>query len=470
MSHDRHDTAAAGLWRGPGTGLATAGVPAALGGAAAGQPGAFPVWGVAALLAAVSDALTSRFGAVTVRGELSSLSRPASGHLYFSLKDAQGQPALLRCAMFRRAAGLLDFVPADGTQVELRGRLALYEPRGDLQFVAESMRRVGAGGLYEEFLRLRARLQAQGLFDPERRRAIPAWPRAVGVVTSPGAAALRDVLSALARRAPQVHVRVYPCLVQGAEAPASIVQALRTAAARAEVDTLLLVRGGGSLEDLWAFNDERVVRAVAASPIPLVCGVGHETDVTLSDLAADLRAPTPTAAAELAAPSREEALAALAPWAQRLARALRHRLDREAQRLDLLTRRAGGPAAGLARAEERLEALGRRLGTALGTRVSWSAQAPRALAARLGRAAPVALAARGQRLEDLGRRLEAAHPRQVLRRGYAWISSAEGAPLTRAAGVRPGQTIEAVLVDGRLHASVAAVELDPPGTRSSSAT
>jgi exodeoxyribonuclease VII large subunit len=421
-----------------------------------------PVWSVGALLLAVADALGARFGAVTVRGELSSLSRPASGHLYFSLKDDAGQGALMRCVMFRRAASLLDFAPAEGHQIELRGRLAVYEPRGDLQFVAESMRRLGAGSLYEEFLRLRARLQAQGLFDPQRRRPLMRFPRAVGVVTSLGAAALQDVLTALARRAPQVHVIVYPCLVQGAEAPASIIQALSLAGQRAEVDTVLLVRGGGSLEDLWAFNDERVVRTVAACPLPVVCGVGHETDITLSDLAADLRAPTPTAAAELAAPDREQALAALDPWQQRLARALRQRLDRESQRLDLLARRAGVPAAGLARAAERLDGLQWRLATALASRLARSTQMPQGLQGRLGRAAQVALVQQSRRLDALAHRLAAAHPAAVLGRGFAWIESSAGAAITRAADARPGQRISAVLADGRLHAQVRDVELDPP--------
>ncbi|MBI3156804.1 MAG: exodeoxyribonuclease VII large subunit, partial [Burkholderiales bacterium] len=282
------------------------------------------VWGVAPLLLAAGDALQARFGALAVRGELSGFTRAASGHCYFSLKDADGAPALLRCAIFRRAASLLDFAPADGQQVELRGRLAVYEPRGDLQFVAEAMQRVGAGSLYEQFLRLKAALQAEGLFDPARRKPLPRLPRRIGVVTSPQAAAWRDVLTTLARRAPQVEVVLYPAPVQGADAPPALVQAIAMAQARRQldgVDLLLLVRGGGSLEDLWAFNDERVVRAVAACTLPIVCGVGHETDLSLCDLAADLRAPTPTAAAELATPARDELLAALAALAQRAARA-----------------------------------------------------------------------------------------------------------------------------------------------------
>ncbi|MDE2274818.1 MAG: exodeoxyribonuclease VII large subunit, partial [Burkholderiales bacterium] len=260
-------------------------------------------WGVAALLLAMGDALAARFGAVAVRGELSGFSRAASGHCYFTLKDAEGAQALLRCAMFRRAAGLLDFTPADGQQVALRGRLAVYEARGELQLVVESMQRVGAGTLFEEFLRRRARMEAAGLFEAARKRPLPRHATPLGIVTSLGAAALHDVLTTLARRAPHVRVVVYPSLVQGADAPAALVAALQLADRRNEVDVLLLVRGGGSIEDLWAFNDERVVQAVVASRLPVVCGVGHETDVTLCDLAADLRAPTPTAAAELAAPS-----------------------------------------------------------------------------------------------------------------------------------------------------------------------
>ncbi len=220
-------------------------------------------WSVAGLLVATADALAARFGAVSVRGELSGFSRAASGHCYFSLKDSDGAVAVLRCAMFRRSASLVDFGPADGHQVELRGRLGVYEARGELQMVVESMQRVGSGALYEEFLRRRAQLASEGLFDAGRKRPLPAHPRALGIVTSLAAAALHDVLSALQRRSPQVRVVIYPSLVQGADAPAALVQALQRAGQRAEVDVLLLVRGGGSLEDLWAFNDERVVRAVA---------------------------------------------------------------------------------------------------------------------------------------------------------------------------------------------------------------
>lgn len=417
-------------------------------------------WSVAALLLAITDALTARFGGVTVSGELAGFTRAASGHCYFSLKDADGAPALVRCAMFRRAASLLDFAPADGQRVEVRGRIALYEPRGDLQFVAESMRRQGAGSLYEEFLRLKARLEAAGLFDPARRRAVAAFPRVLGVVSSLGAAALQDVLTALARRAPHVRVVVYPCLVQGAEAPATILTALRIAADHRLADTLLLVRGGGSLEDLWAFNDERVVRAVAGSPIPVVCGVGHETDVTLSDLAADLRAPTPTAAAELAAPVRQDLLDRLQAVQHRLARALQRTLERQAQRLDLLAERAQRPRQVLMAQQHRLGALEGRLGMAVRARSRQAAERASVFEARLRRALTVTVQARQWRLQALATRLEGVNPRGVLKRGYAWVARPDGRPVTRVDGLAPGDAIDAVFENGQVRATVASVQRD----------
>ncbi|MBN8511351.1 MAG: exodeoxyribonuclease VII large subunit, partial [Burkholderiales bacterium] len=330
-----------------------------------GRPPSPSVWDVQPLLLATADLLQARFGALTVRGEIAGFNRAASGHCYFGLKDLGGAGALLRCAMFRRAAGLAGFDLRDGQQVEVRGRLALYEARGELQMVVEAAQRLGAGALYEEFLRLKARLEAEGLFDPARKRALPRWPRTIGVVTSTAAAALHDVLAALARRAPQVRVIVYPSPVQGREAAAALAAALALAGRRGEVDVLLLVRGGGSLEDLWSFNDERVVRAVAASPIPVVCGVGHETDVTLADLAADVRAATPTAAAELAAPARAEALARLEAAERLLGLRLRRIVEMQAQRLDALALRLGAPARALQGQGQALDALQHRLRLAL---------------------------------------------------------------------------------------------------------
>lgn len=411
-------------------------------------------WTVSALLLAIADSVAARFSSVTVRGEISGFVRASSGHCYFSLKDADGAPALVRCAMFRRAATLLDVVPSDGLKVQVRGRIAVYEPRGELQMVVESLQREGVGSLYEEFLRLRARLAAQGLFDPGRRRPVETVPRAIGIVTSLAAAALHDVLTALARRAPHVRIVVYPSLVQGADAPRALVVALELAAARRDVDTLLLVRGGGSLEDLWAFNDERVVRAVAQSPIPVICGVGHETDITLSDLAADLRAPTPTAAAELAALPAAELQARLATLAQQLVRATRRVVDTQTQRLDLVAHRAGRPAQALAGQGQRLHALGQRVDAAWRRRLEAARWALEPMARRLLTAGRVDLARRRSALQAVEARLAAAHPRQVLERGYAWVQDAEGRPVMHAAQLAVGDPIEAVFADGRASARV----------------
>ena len=418
-------------------------------------------WSVSALLLATGDALAARFGAVSVRGELSGLSRASSGHWYFALKDSDGAAALLRCAMFRRATTLVDFAPADGQQVELRGRLSVYESRGELQMVVESLQRLGAGTLYEEFLRRRARLEALGLFDAARKRALPTWPAALGIVTSLAAAALRDVLTTLQRRAPQVRVVIYPAPVQGVDAPAALAEALRLAAKRNEVELLLLVRGGGSLEDLWAFNDERVVQAVAASALPVVCGVGHETDVTLCDLAADLRAATPTAAAELAAPARDEALAALRSRQLALQRAAERALQSRAQRLDTLVLRLGQPARGLAGQIDRLRELAQRMRLALAQRGERGALELPRLAGRLRRALAAQLQAHQLRLSAATQRLQAHDPQRVLRRGYAWVESADGRPVTSAASLQPGQAIRTVWADGRALAVVTSVELPP---------
>jgi len=422
-------------------------------------------WTVAALLVATADALASRFGAVAVRGELSGFSRAASGHCYFSLKDADGAQALLRCAMFRRAAALLDFAPGDGQQVELRGRLGVYDARGELQLVVESMQRMGAGALYEEFLRRRAKLAAEGLFDAARKRELPAFPQGLAVVTSTAAAALRDVLSALQRRAPQVHVVVVPTPVQGADAPVAIAQAIMRAnkhAASLGLQTLLLVRGGGSLEDLWAFNDERVVRAIAASALPVVCGVGHETDVTLADLVADVRAPTPTAAAELAAPAQDEALRALAQAAVRLQNAARRQLQLQAQRLDHSALRLGQPARGLAGASQVLETLSHRLLRGLQQVHERQGQRLARLALRLRQGMHAPLQQAPLRLQAMAERLQAQDPARVLRRGYAWVESLDGRPVLGVAGLRQGQALRAVWADGRAEAEVLRVEPLPP--------
>lgn len=416
---------------------------------------------MAGLVQAVADALAARFPVCVVRGELSAFTRAASGHCYFSLKDADGEAALLRCAMFRRAAGLLDFAPADGQLVEMRGRLAVYEPRGELQFVVEGMQRAGAGALFEQFLRLKARLEAQGLFEASRKRPIDPFPARLGVVTSLSGAALHDVLTTLARRSPHVEVVVYPSLVQGAEAPAALVQALSEASQRHEVDTLLLCRGGGSLEDLWAFNDERVVRAIVACSVPVVCGVGHETDITLADLAADLRAPTPTAAAELAAPATAACAETLAVLQRRAGQRLRTALDTQAQRLDGLARRLARPAESVRVRQQQLVLLGQRLGTAGSRLVERHAAQQQQLARRLVRAAEVDLRSRAQRLDAFGQRLQALDPQHVLARGYAWLTDAQGHVLQSVRQLSPGQDLQATLADGRAGLTVAKIEPDP---------
>ena len=418
---------------------------------------------VAALVRDVAEALASRFNVCAVRGEISGLSRAASGHSYFTLKDADGQAALIRCAMFRRAGSLLDFMPTDGQLVEVRGRVAVYEARGELQFIVEAMQRAGAGALYEQFLRLRARLEAQGLFDAAHKRPLPAFPRSVGIVTSLGAAALHDVLTALARRSPHVGVVVYPCLVQGEAAPAALCAAIELASQRAEVDVLIVCRGGGSLEDLWAFNDERVVRAIAQTSMPVVCGVGHETDVTLSDLAADLRAPTPTAAAELVAPRTQDGLDQLAGRAAWLQRRVGAMLDAHAQRLDRSAQR-------LSRPDERLRVHAQRLGL-LAHRLA--DQLPRALEARrvrlhqldidLRRAAARHLARRSEALGGLAVRLTALDPQRVLARGYAWlIDAGSGRAVTSVAQLQVGSRLHAVLADGAAGAVVTDLPPDLP--------
>src|SRR5688500_12123430 len=272
---------------------------------------------VAELLRSVRASLERRFPLAWVRGELSTLSRAPSGHLYFTLKDAAAQ---VDCVMFRSRAATIDWEPREGMQVELRALPTLYEPRGRFQLTVEGMRRAGLGPLYERFLRLKEKLGAEGLFDAALKRALPVYPRRIGIVTSLAAAALRDVLTTLSRRNPAIEVIVYPAPVQGEGAADRIATMLARASRRAECDVLLLVRGGGSIEDLWPFNEEVVARAIRACRIPVVVGVGHETDFTIADFAADQRAPTPTAAAELASPSRAALIARVAECARSLSR------------------------------------------------------------------------------------------------------------------------------------------------------
>jgi len=414
---------------------------------------------VAALLLAATDALQFRLGAVAVRGEVSGFSRAASGHCYFTLKDSDGANALLRCAMFRRAASLLDFPPRDGQQVEVRGRIGIYEARGELQCVVEAMLPLGAGSLYELFLRQKAKLEAAGLFDLARKRPLPRHPRALGVISSTAGAALHDVLTTLARRAPHVSVVVYPSAVQGSEAPAQLVQALQTAARRREVDALILCRGGGSIEDLWAFNDEALVRAIVASALPVVCGVGHETDVTLADLAADLRAPTPTAAAELAAPPRDECLQVLQQWARRLMRAQHQRVDRSSQGLDLLSSRLAHAVSTLRPQRERLDLLAHRHRAALAERIRAATLALTHASRHWERAATMDFERQRARLARAGERLALLDPQRVLERGYAVIQSASGQVITAPSQLRVNERLTVSLAEGQADVIAREVQL-----------
>ncbi len=416
------------------------------------------VWTVAGLVHAVADTLAARFAACSVRGEISGWSRASSGHCYFSLKDADGDDGLLRCALFRRAAGLLDFSPRNGQLVTLRGRLAVYEPRGELQFVVEAMQPAGEGALFEQFLRLKAKLESEGLFEASRKQPLPAFARRIGVISSLGAAALHDVVISFKRRAPHVELIVYPSLVQGPDAPPALVAALELANRRDEVDLLLLCRGGGSLEDLWAFNDERVVRAVAASRLPLICGVGHETDVSLCDFAADLRAPTPTAAAELAVPAAADCLQALEGLKQRLSRQILRQLDTHAQRLDRAALRLSRPSELLHREQRGLDQLAGRLQTARSRRIDAQHQLLPRLQDRLSHALNDQLTAQDLRVSRLAAKLSTLDPARVLQRGFVWLSDGEGRAATTADSLRVGDSLNAVFADGTAGVQVTSIE------------
>ena len=411
------------------------------------------VWQVGALCHAISDALQARFNPVRVAGEISGFVRAASGHCYFTLKDNEGQ---LRCAMFKRAATGLEFVPRDGQRVEVSARVSVYEPRGELQMVVEAMVPAGEGSLYEQFMQIKARLQAQGLLDTQRKRPLPTQVRGIGVVTSLGAAALHDVVSALQRRVPHIPVLLAPASVQGAGAAAEIMDALRALYALAAqppdgalpIDVILLVRGGGAMEDLWSFNDEALAQVIAQSPVPLISGVGHETDFTIADFVADLRAPTPTAAAELCAQSTEVLLDAAQRLEDRLQAALGRSLERQGQGLDRLAMRLGRPAALVGRLREAWAGVQQRLAHAPLAKL----QAQQAEVLRMQTALRAALVQEVARLrthqERLALHLDMLDPRLVLSRGYAWLEGAEGKAITQVAQLQPGQAVLARLSDG----------------------
>ena len=393
-----------------------------------------PILTVSELLRSVRDTLERRFPLLWVRGELSNLSRAPSGHFYFTLKDRGAQ---VDCVMFRSRAAALDTPLRDGMQVEANALVTLYEPRGRFQLTVEAVRPAGLGPLYERFLKLKEKLEREGLFDPGARKPLPPHPRAIGVVTSLAAAALRDVLTTLERRNRAVPVVVYPAPVQGEGAAERLATMIARANRRAECDVLLLVRGGGSIEDLWQFNEERLARAIRASRIPVVVGVGHESDFTIADFAADRRAPTPTAAAELATPSREEMLGRVAECTRCLSREMRRRLQYAAQALDAAARRLVHPAQRLRNNLQTLAHLRTRLAFAYGHRIH------RASA----------------RLDRLQASLAGLDPSAVLRRGYSITQDAHGAVLRDASQVRAAQAITTRLARGSVESVVKKTDL-----------
>ena len=439
------------------------------------------LWQVGALCRAIADTLDARFNPVTVRGEISGFSRASSGHCYFSLKDATGQ---IRCAMFKRAASMMEFMPRDGDLVDVRGRIDVYTPRGDLQLIVESMAQAGQGALFEQFLRLKAKLEAEGLFATERKRPLPLVPRGIGLVTSLGAAALHDVVTALQRRVPHIPVVLSPAAVQGASAPQELCKALsnlyqyseqirrlepdltsksgknpistQNLAADIVIDVILLVRGGGSMEDLWAFNDENLARLIAQSPVPIISGVGHETDFTIADFVADLRAPTPTAAAELVCQPREAWLGAVDVMQARLQDAAQRYLDSQNQQLDRSAQRLGRPSMWLARQQQGLQGQQQRLRYAVSAQVARRVQHIDGLQASFPVQIRQSLQRSDERLQRAERSLALLDPQLVLQRGYAWLTDAKGLTVTDAAKTKPGQGLHATLAKGTLDVIVAA--------------
>ena len=395
--------------------------------------------------------LEDAFPLIWVEGEISNFSRPASGHFYFSLKDAQAQ---VRCAMFKPKTAWLRFKPADGMRVLARARVGLYEARGEFQLIVEHLEEAGEGALLRAFAELKARLAAEGLFDPAVKRAIPKLPRRIGIVTSPTGAAVHDVLSVIKRRFPLAQVEILPVPVQGKDAPPAIAAMLACASKASRHDALLLTRGGGSLEDLWAFNDEDVARAIRACTIPVVSAIGHEIDFTIADFAADLRAPTPSAAAELLVPDAGEILRALDNVHARLQQWIHHRLHALAQRGDhaLARLRAQHPRQRLRAGRDRLASLYARLHRQhpAGT-LTRRADALRTGIERMRAQFAQRLQAREQRLSELARTLNAVSPLATMQRGYAILIDRDTGKVVRSVEAsRHASRFRARLADGEI--------------------
>lgn len=377
----------------------------------------------------VRDLLERNFPLFWISGEISNLTRAASGHWYFSLKDSKSQ---IRCVMFRGKNSYLNWTPMEGDKVEARANVTLYEARGDFQLTIEFLQRAGLGALFEAFEKLKLKLQAEGLFDEARKREIPAFPRQIGIVTSADAAALHDVLTTLRRRMPSIPVIIYPTPVQGKGAAELIASAIDKASRRAECDVLIVCRGGGSIEDLWQFNEEIVARAIVKSSIPVISGVGHETDFTIADFAADRRAPTPTAAAELASPSREALLTTLIQRRRSMERSMRYRLQHYMQQLDFLGRRLLSPSQQLAHKQENLMQISMRLQNSMKQQLS----------------------KQQEKILRLSLNLKHLNPDAVLSRGYALIQSPDGTIVRSSEQVMPGDEIHIRFAEGSANAKI----------------
>ena len=432
------------------------------------------VFSVSELNNAVKYLLENQFPAVWLEGEISNLVQPRSGHIYLTLKDDNAQ---LRCAMFRGNNLHLNFKPKDGVQVLVRGRLSLFTPRGDYQLIIDQMEQAGLGALQRAFEQLKAKLQAEGLFDDARKRPVPLRPGRIGVITSPTGAAIHDILSVLQRRFPLTEIILYPALVQGNEAPTQICAAIAKANARQECDVLIVGRGGGSLEDLWCFNDEKVARAIAASDLPIVSAVGHQIDFTIADFVADLRAPTPSAAAELLSADADEMLSALAGYEQWLEDFMQSRIDNYRQRLQWLTRQLKHPGKRLEEHAQRLDELDLRLRQSIQRQLQLQQSHLNTARARLQSHTPVhALLACKRQLENLSgslqkamqarlqnegrdighlaQRLNTVSPLNTLGRGYSILQTPAGDVVQNTQQVQPGDKLRARLRQGELRCTV----------------
>ncbi|MCQ9328890.1 exodeoxyribonuclease VII large subunit [Pelistega suis] len=424
----------------------------------------------------VAQVLGQQVPMLWVKGEISNLTIAASGHWYFSLKD---DSAMVSSVMFRGRAASVGFRPQNGLEIEALGQVGLYEPRGTYQFIIEQMRQAGKGNLHEEFLRIKNKLIQEGLCDNHRKKSLPSFIKTVGIVTSLGAAALQDVLTAIRRRAPYINIIIYPSLVQGKEAPYALSHALMQAKQRQEVDVLLLVRGGGSIEDLWAFNDESLARLIADMPMPVVSGVGHETDFTIADFVADMRAPTPTAAAELVSVTTESWLSLLEGYRQRLSRGFAHRMQNFSIRVDRVSMRLVSPQQRLAQLQQKYHYLHKTLHQAiqqmLREKASDLSQEIRALQAaspavegyyqrvghlttRLNRMMPLVLQKKQAQLQAKKEALQAYNPRAILKRGYSITYNSQAHVVKEANTVQAGEKLRIELGNGQLDVVVLAEE------------